>query len=285
MLIDPEFQEKLERLPEDTRRRPPRARDETAKAGLGAWRLARKSDGRTRTRLERLFARLFVPFDIEIHFLLDASQAMTFSGYTPPMPSEKFEYARKLTAGLAYAGLCRYGRVRTTAFAPARGRRAPLLTGKESLPALTEYLEGIRPGGNTNFSATLRNALARGDDRSVFVLLSDFADANWERGIQALMHGTSRIVLIQIYDDAAPEPQSTDDILGFVDAESGESRGLGESGENQRGHRNVADELRRRLSDMARQNDLEHFPLAVGTPFEDSLLRALGSPPPAGRQS
>ena len=270
MLIDPEFKEKLEQLPaEGRRRRGPRSRDEAPRVGIGPWRLARKGDGRARTRLERLFARLFVPYDLELTFLLDASLAMTFTGFSRPVPSEKFEYARRLTAALSYASLCHYGSVRTLGFSPAKGRRAPILRTKEALPALTDYLEGIQPGGNTNFSATLRNSLARGDDRSVYVILSDFADANWERGIRALMHGTSRIVLIQTYDDLpSPEP----DILGISDSPDSESDGRG------RDHRQVADELRRRLAEMARQNDLEHFPLAIGTPFEDALLRALGAP-------
>ena len=266
MLINPDFQEKLDLLPPEEQRRRARRPDESAPRGLvGTWRLARKTDGRVRSRLERLFARLFVPYDLDVTFLLDASLAMTFSGFAPPRPSEKFEYARKLTAALSYAALCHYGSVRTLAFSPAKGRRAPILRSKDALPALTDYLEGVQPGGNTNFSATLRNALARGDDRSVYVLLSDFADANWERGIRALMHGTSRIVLIQIYDDAS---ESLPDDSGlFVDPETSQRHPL-----------SVADELRRRLAEMARQNDLEHFTLAIGTPFEEALLRALGAP-------
>lgn len=265
MLIDPEFQQSLESLPaEGGKRRATRGRDDGAtRGGIGPWRLARKGEGRTRTRLERLFARLFVPYDLELTILLDASLAMTFTGFAPPAPSEKFDYARKLAASLSYAALCHYGSVRTLAFSPAKGRRAPILRDKAAIGDLTDYLESVEPGGNTNFSATLRNALARGDDRSVYVILSDFADANWERGIRALMHGTSRIVLIQIYDDGGLAPaELTDD----------------ESDERRKYQTQVLAELRRRLALMARQNDLEHFPLASGTAFEEPLLRALGAP-------
>ena len=264
MLIDPEFQQSLEALPaEGGRKRVHRTRDDAApRGGIGAWRLARKGEGRSRSRLERLFSRLFVPYDLELTILLDASLAMTYTGFAPPAPSEKFDYARKLAAALSYAALCHYGSVRTLAFSPAKGRRAPILRDKSAIGDLTDYLESVEPGGNTNFSATLRNALARGDDRSVYVILSDFADANWERGIRALMHGTSRIVLIQLHDDGLP---ATSDLTGD------------ETDERRRYQTQVLAELRRRLAEMARQNDLEHFPLASGTPFEEALLRALGA--------
>ncbi|MGC4043874.1 MAG: hypothetical protein QM758_08700 [Armatimonas sp.] len=222
MLIDPDLKSQLDALPAASRRRAGRTENaaDPLRGGIGPWRLAKRGDGRLRSRLERLFARLFVPYDIELHILLDASLAMTFTGFSPPVASEKFDYARKLTAALSYAGLLRYERVRVTGFAPARGSRAPNLRGKESHEALTRYLETLQPGGNTNFAAALRNALARGDDRSVFVIISDFSDPNWDRGLQALMHGTSRVVLIQVYDPASLE-DVPDDNLGFLDTETG----------------------------------------------------------------
>ncbi len=285
MLIDPDLKQKLDALPAGSgRQRPVRPTGESEtppRLGLGGWRLTRSTDSRLRSRLERLFARLFVPYDVELHLLLDASLAMTFTGYSPPVASEKFEYARKLTAALAYAGLGRYRRVRVTGFSPARGKRAPSLHGKESLDALTEYLESLAPGGNTNFAASLRNALARGDDRSIFVILSDFSDPHWDRGLQALMHGTSRIVLLQVYDPSALE-DSADDSIQLFDVESGQFRALDEVQERRRYRLRAAEELRTRLAELARQNDLEHFPLAVGTEFGEALVRALGTPSARG---
>lgn len=278
MLIDPDLKSQLDALPAASRRRPNRAEGaDPLRGGIGPWRLSRKGDGRLRSRLERLFARLFVPYDIELHILLDASLAMTFTGFSPPVASEKFDYARKLAAALSYAGLLRYEQIRVTGFAPARGARAPSLRGKESHEALTRYLEALQPGGNTNFAASLRNALARGDDRSVFVIISDFSDPNWDRGLQALMHGTSRVVLLQVYDPASLE-DVPDDTLGFVDSETGLLRALEDTTERQRYRLRAAEELRTRLAELARQNDLEHFPLAVGTAFGEPLVRALGTP-------
>jgi uncharacterized protein (DUF58 family) len=280
MLIDPNLQKQLETLPTG-RRRPGRAEDEGVRLPLPPWHLARKNEGRLRSRLERLFARLFVPYDIELNLLLDASQAMTFSGFSPPVASGKFDYARRLAAAIAYAGLLRYERVRVTGFAPARGARAPSLQGRESLPALTDYLEGLRPGGNASFAAALRNALARGDERSVFVILSDFSDNNWDRGLQALMHGTSRIVLLQIYDPSEVDAVG-EDVLGLLESATGQFRSLDETQERQRWRLRAAEELRTRLGEIARQNDLEHFPLATDTPFAEPLVRALETPSPRG---
>jgi hypothetical protein len=60
MLIDPDLKQKLDALPAGSgRQRPQRTPGEGL--GLGGWRLSRSADSRLRSRLERLFARLFVP--------------------------------------------------------------------------------------------------------------------------------------------------------------------------------------------------------------------------------
>ena len=214
MLIDPDFQKSLENLPAegDKRRRRPRNRDDGApRLGASApWRIARKGEGRTRTRLERLFCATIRPVRSGADDLTRRVFGDDLHGFAPPHAvGESSTTPENWRRSLSYASLCHYG-VRADA-GVLSGKGPPCAdSSRQGRDAATShgYLESVEPGGNTNFSATLRNALARGDDRSVYVILSDFADANWERGIRALMHGTSRIVSASDLRRRRPGPRT-----------------------------------------------------------------------------
>jgi uncharacterized protein (DUF58 family) len=262
MLIDPELRTELERATAA-----PRGRGRTLKnrlsrdpGGLG-WRTPRKSEAKGRSRLERLFSRLLAGERLVVHLLVDASISMTWSGIAPPVPSEKFRFARRLAAALGCAALVRHGEVRITGFAPGRGRRSPLLRGREAIDALLAYLEGLQAGGNTHFAASLRNALARGGNETVFVIVSDFRDSSWERGIPALMHGAARVALVHLEDAGI-------DAAAALGGESDDEPALARS--------RFDVDIRERLIELSQQFSLDYVPVVVGTPFEAALLRALG---------
>src|SRR5262245_5254467 len=79
---------------------------------------------------ELLLKRFQEEEDLPVYFLLDCSRSMNFG--TP----SKFDYARKVTAALAYIALADLDRVAVTAFADDIMGDFPLMRGKGQILAL-----------------------------------------------------------------------------------------------------------------------------------------------------
>jgi hypothetical protein len=253
MLLDPEFLQRLatalpdnetgETHPSRPTRRTPRSDS--------LFRLGRRTEPtRKSSRFERMLARLLRLETTSLHVLLDASLAMTFAGYTPPEPSQKFDFARRFTAMLGYATTQRDLRFEVTALSPARGTRSPIVQHPEDISQLLDYLEKLRAGGTRNFAWALRKRMRRSSRRSLFILLSDFRDRNWEWGAPALLTGENRVVLVHLMDRSE----------------------LQESGHGLR----LEDDIRQRLAELAQRYQLEYLIVPTDTPLEEAFLHAAG---------
>jgi len=251
MLIDPEFAQQLETV------LPPRgegrSRSRRAPRSESLFRLGRRPEGgRKLSRLERLLGRLLHVERATLHVLVDASLSMTFAGYTPPQPSAKFDFARRFAAALGYAALCRDVSFEVTTLSPTRGSRRPIVQSREDIPLLLHYLESIRAGGTRNFAWAIRSRVRRAPKETIFVVLSDFRDRNWEWGAPALLMGEARIVLLHLVDRS----------------EVSESGGAGSVP-------SLEEEVRQRLAEMARQYHLEYLVVPTDTPVEELFLHSL----------
>lgn len=231
-------------------------------------------DWKAYARLERLFLKLFVEEeDLSIHLLLDASQSMAYSG--APGHVTKFDYARKVAAALGYVGLVRYDRVGISAFGQALGRRVPMLRSRNSVPQLFSYLEQTVPGGGTDFTHALQNYAQRTSSApGVCVVLSDFLDPNWEKGIRALLARRFQVVLLQILDPEEVAPTFLGD-LRLVDAETGESREVSITPQVQNRYRAALNSFCTQLSDTANRHGMDYLRTTTDAPFEDLLLKTL----------
>ncbi len=236
-------------------------------------------DWKAYARLERLFLKLFVEEeDLSVHLLLDASQSMDYAG-TPPSGgaaarSTKFDYARKIAAALGYVGLARYDRVGVSAFAQSLGRRVPSLRGRAQVGELFSYLESVRPGGATNFSQALQNFAQRTPTPGVAVIVSDFLDPTWEKGVRALLARRFQIVLLQVLDPEEVEPNLTGD-LRLVDAETGESREVTITPALVTRYKQAMTDFCARLDSIARQYGMDYLRITTDTPFEEVMLKTL----------
>lgn len=250
MLIDPEFVQQLETaLPPSGESR---SRGRRTPRSESIFRLGRRPEGRKLTRLERFLSRLLHVERATIHVLIDASLSMTFAGYTPPQASHKFDFARRFAAALGYAALFRNLGFELTALAPTRGARRPIVTSRDDIPTLLGYLERLRAGGTRNFAWAIRSRVRRAPKDTIFVVLSDFRDRNWEWGAPALLMGEARIVLIHLMDRSElPEVNGAPALPS------------------------LEEEVRQRLAELARQYHLEYLVLPTDTPFEEYFLRAL----------
>lgn len=231
-------------------------------------------DWKAYARLERLFLKLFMEEeDLSIHLLLDASQSMAYSGATGALT--KFDYARKIAAALGYVGLVRYDRVGISAFGQALGRRVPMFRSRNAVPQLFSYLEQTVPGGATDFTRALQNYAQRTSSApGVCVVLSDFLDPNWEKGIRALLARRFQVVLLQILDPEEVEPTLLGD-LRLVDAETGESREVSITPQVLGRYRAALATFCEQLSDAANRQGMDYLRATTDAPFEDLLLKTL----------
>ncbi|MES2463181.1 MAG: DUF58 domain-containing protein [Armatimonadota bacterium] len=231
-------------------------------------------DWKAYARLEKLFLKLFMEEeDLSIHLLIDASQSMAYSG-APGHPT-KFDYARKIAAALGYVGLVRYDRVGISAFGQALGRRVPMLRSRSAVPQLFSYLEQTAPGGGTDFTRALQNYVQRTSSApGVCVVLSDFLDPQWEKGIRALLAHRFQVVLLHILDPQEVEPTFLGD-LRLVDAETGESREVSVTPQVLGRYRSALESFCGQLSDTANRHGMDYVRTTTDTAFEDLLLKTL----------
>src|SRR5687767_4404535 len=79
--------------------------------------------------------------DLHVYFLLDCSKSMDFGE-----PS-KFDFARQITAALAYIALADLDRITVVAFSDEIVADFPLTRGKARILALLKFLEDLQPQG------------------------------------------------------------------------------------------------------------------------------------------
>ena len=285
-LLDAEFLRKLERLSVVAKRpfpgrmkgekRSPRRGSSVEFADFREYTTGddlRYVDWKAYARLERLFVKLFVEEeDLSIHLLVDASQSMDYAGSPGSGRVTKFTFARKLAAALGYVGLIRYDRVGVAGFAQALGRRVPVLRSRAAVPQLFSYLEGLRPGGKTDFTHALQNYAQRAQTPGVCVIVSDFFDPNWEKGVRALLSRRFQIVLLQVFDREEVEPNLTGD-LRLVDAETGESREISVTPQLLLRYNEALNGFCGRLSEIASRYQMDYIRTTTDAPLEDLLLK------------
>lgn len=287
-LLDPEFLRQLERLSTVAKRPiPGRMKGEKRSTKRGSsvefadYREyapgddPRYVDWKAYARLEKLFLKLFVEEeDLSVHLLIDASQSMEFPADNGTGRMTKFHYARKVAAALGYIGLIRYDRVGIAGFSQVLGRRVPALRGRNAVPQFFSYLEDLRAGGNTDFTHALRNYAQRHALPGVCVVLSDFFDPNWEKGVRALLARRFQIVLLQILDTEEVEPNLVGD-LRLVDAETGEAREVSVSPAMLASYREAFQQFCSQLAEVSAQYGMDYIRVTTDTPVEDLLLKTL----------
>src|SRR5579862_9014554 len=93
-------------------------------------------------RLDELLLKRFQEEeDLHVYLLLDCSRSMGFG--TPP----KFDFARQVTAALAYIALADLDRVSVVAYSQEILGDFPLARGKDRILSLLRFLENLTPQG------------------------------------------------------------------------------------------------------------------------------------------
>ncbi len=157
--------------------------------------------------------------DLHVYFFLDCSRSMHFGR------PNKFDYAREITAALAYIALADLDRISVVAFAENILDVFPLTRGKQHILSLMRFLERCETGGSaTNLANVVREFSHRKQRSGLAVVVSDLFDpAGFQQGIDLLRFQQYEPSLIQIHDQSEAQPQLRGD-LRLIDMETGRER-------------------------------------------------------------
>jgi uncharacterized protein (DUF58 family) len=281
--LDPKFLKKLESLSLASKRifagqtqgerRSPKRGSSVEFADFREYSLGddlRYVDWKAYGRLEKLFLKLFVEEeDLNLHLLLDTSRSMEFGE-----PLSKAAYAQRVAAALGYIALSDYDRVSVAGFSSALGAVMPPARGKPGVAPFFRFLQQQTVGGGTRFGEALTQYAARARGNGIAVILSDFFDAGYVPGIQALLARRFQVVLIHILDPEEVNPSLAGD-LRLIDSETGDTRDVSLSpyllGQYQK-------ELTRFCGDLqtlAGRYGMDYVRAVTDVPFEDVILKFL----------
>jgi uncharacterized protein (DUF58 family) len=156
-------------------------------------------------RMERLLLRLFHEHsESDVGVLLDVSASMAPGG-----SREKFNYARRCAAALAYLAM---GNLEWVRLMPFADRLLPAFrTGRSrrEIFALLDFLAGLVPGGLTDLGVCARRLAAEAGDLGALLVVSDLLDCQdaLADALARLRATTEQVVVLHVYSpaDAAPE--------------------------------------------------------------------------------
>src|SRR3954451_8187758 len=223
-------------------------------------------------RLDELLLKRFQEEeDLHVYLLLDCSRSMGFG--TPP----KFDFARQVTAALAYIALADLDRISVTAFAADIVADFPLTRGKGRILSLLKFLENVSAQGeDTDLERVAAGFVHRDQRRGLVVVVSDLYDPKgFERGLDLLRHRKYEPHVVQVYDPYEKDPP---DLLGDVemwDVESGAARKVTVTEKNLRQYRRLFDEFQGKVQGYCNRHSLGCTRTATDIPFDELILRMM----------
>lgn len=165
-------------------------------------------------RLDRLFLKLFLEEeDLHISILLDASKSMDWGE-----PSKGL-YAKRVTAALAYIGLCNFDRVSIYTYANGLTQELAGVRGRRLMFKVMEFLTKLEFDGASNLSLACKQQVIRHPQRGILLVLSDFFDkGGFEEGLRYLLGRDLDIYAIQLLSPEEINPELAGD-LRLLDVE------------------------------------------------------------------
>ncbi len=234
----------------------------------------RRLDWNIYARLDRPLTKLYEDEeDLSVHVLLDVSASMDW----PPLDlgageQHKFDYARRLAAGLAYVSLTTNDRLLITAltdgglthFGPARGRGY-------GVPMLN-YVSGLRASGTVDLNEMLRADALRSGRPGLCLIISDlFAPDGFLDGLNALLAKGHEIGIVHVLSPDEIEPPLAGD-LRLIDVETGAAQEVSIDGAMRDLYIKRVNGWRDDLRAECRRRGVHYIPVSTETAWEKVIL-------------
>jgi uncharacterized protein (DUF58 family) len=209
--------------------------------------------------------------DLHVYLLLDCSRSMAFG--SPP----KFDFARQVTAALAYIALADLDRVAVVAFADDIVGDFPLTRGKGRILALLKFLENLPArGSDTDLARVAAGFVHRNQRRGLALVVSDLYDPNgFDRGLDLLRHHRYEPHVIQVHDKSEAEPRDMLGDLELFDVETESARKVTVTERNLRQYRKLFGEFQERVKGYCSKYGLGCTRTTTDIPFDELILKMM----------
>ena len=230
----------------------------------------RNLDWGTYLRLDRLVLRLFEEeADLPIYIFLDASRSMDFGAPT------KFDFARRLTAALAYVGLINHDRVSVTAFSDRLLQEIPARRGRNQIWRMLRLLERMRPEGHTSLQAAFQGFFTGRRTRGQVIVVSDFLDrAGFDSAFQVIRQLRHEVFALHVTSPQESDPELGEEVV-LVDAEDGGATQVRVGAELLETYRQAFARYSTEIEAFCRVHGWSYLRASTTTAFEQLMLKAL----------
>lgn len=220
---------------------------------------------------ELLLKRFHEERDLRVDLLLDASRSMAVG-----QPLSKFDYARQVTAALAFVALAEMDRVSCTVFADQVLAQFPLTRGKSQLLPLMRFLEQLTTVGvDTHLDVAARTIAQRQGTRGVAIVISDFFDPHgFQPALDRLRHHQYEIFLLQVFDPTEADPPMLGD-WELLDIETGLPRKVTIRQRDRERYRQAFAQFLASLQQYAHQHGLAYLGTDTHVAYDELLLRMM----------
>lgn len=219
-------------------------------------------------RLEKLFLKMFqIEPRVPIRLFIDASESMGLGN--------KWNYARRLAAAIAYVGLVRLDAIQLIPFREELIEGLSCGGGRHRFSPVADYLGALEAKGKTDFDRVAREFLGDNRQRGLVIVISDFmGESDWLRPLQFLADFGHELTLIQIWDDDDRSPGAIGD-LEVTEVESGKQIKINFDEKARARYTAGFDEYAEQLRRLALRNQGRYSGLPTSTSVEDAVFGSL----------
>ena len=162
----------------------------------------RRIDWNAYARFDKLFLKLFMEEqEMCLTLIVDASKSM---GFGEP---GKWLFVRQLAEAIGYLALRNGDKVRLVALHDGRALESALMSGRASMLRMSEFLDGIEPGGDARMDEQITR-LRMSAPRGLSVVISDLLyPGEAEQALSSLVFRRQQTALIQVLSPEELHPE------------------------------------------------------------------------------
>jgi uncharacterized protein (DUF58 family) len=227
-------------------------------------------------RLERPFVKLFEEEeDLAVHILVDSSLSMDWPTTENNNGINKWNYARRTAASLAYVALSGGDIVKLTLINPQKQVEWGPHRGRGHLMRLLDFLEKQTPRGTTDLRRDLRDYSIIPQRRGLLFLISDlFSQTGYHDALTRLLARGYEASLLHLLAPGEIDPDLQGD-LRLYDVETGEEVEVTIDGWMKKLYRQHLSEWQEDIGRFCLSRDINYVTVNTAIPFEKLILTHL----------
>lgn len=234
----------------------------------------RRLDWNIYARLDRPLMKVFEDEeDLATYILIDSSASMNRATEEDEtgQNTDKFMFARRLAAGLAYISLLANDRLTVSALSAAPDTFGPV-RGRGHGARLLQFFGAMQAKGTLDLNAALRDAALRLKRPGLVILISDlFAPSGYLDGINALLAKGCEVAIVHVLSPEEIEPPFGGD-LRLVDVETGAAQEVSIDGAMRQRYLERVQAWRDSLRDESARRGIHFVPILTNQAWERVIL-------------